>query len=298
MMNRMAHLGAHSYSNYGGGTDGIDDIIKQSSYPDRNFWVTEFGVWCDACQNTVNGTNTWEYARSTAEFLWYYLDNNASAALVWDGYDGIYLNNYDNNSYHSSWGLLALDNPDAVIKTYTPRKQFYTVAQFSKFLLPGTRRIGLHGQSSPLLISPYSDPVTGKLAMAGVNPGSAATLNVSLTNLPSVATLDLYYTDATHNLFKSGSVTVTNKGFSTAIPANSVFTLVSPPAPLLTARLEGANLILSWPTNAASYVLEAAPNLTPGSPWTNVTSQVFVAGNMFTVTNATGEGSLFYRLKK
>ena len=35
------------------------------------------------------------------------------------------------------WGLFAVDDTNAVDKTYTPRKQFYTLSQISKFVARG-----------------------------------------------------------------------------------------------------------------------------------------------------------------
>ena len=50
----------------------------------------------------------------------------------------------------------------------------------------------------------------GQVTIVGVNPsGSSATLTGTVTALPAVASLDLYYTSATTNLARAGSVTGT-----------------------------------------------------------------------------------------
>ena len=59
------------------------------------------------------------------------LAEGASAGIVWEGYDSQYVefnpttggNDPPNWSY---WGLFAVDDINAAVKTYTPRKGFYT----------------------------------------------------------------------------------------------------------------------------------------------------------------------------
>ena len=81
-----------------------------------------------------------------------HLLNNASAGMVWEGYDSQY--NYYNPLEWSFWGLFGVDDTNAVDKTYTARKNFYTLAQISKWVRPGAQRIGVSGSVaslSPLL---------------------------------------------------------------------------------------------------------------------------------------------------
>jgi O-glycosyl hydrolase len=42
-----------------------------------------------------------------------------------------------------------VDDENASIKTYTARKNFYTMAQFSKFIRPGAQRIDISGSTYP-----------------------------------------------------------------------------------------------------------------------------------------------------
>jgi O-glycosyl hydrolase len=53
---------------------------------------------------------------------------------------------------------------------------------------------------------------------------STATLSGTLTNLPSVSSLDLYYTSSTTNLCHDATVPVTNGVFTAIVPADCVFT--------------------------------------------------------------------------
>jgi hypothetical protein len=221
IMAKLAHFGEHSYLADGGNSAGVYDFLQQSAYPDSNFWMTEFNVWCSDCENCVGGPSGWSYFRGTAEYLLAHLANGASGGLVWEGYDSFYMI----HNCWSYWGLFAVDDINAVPKTYTPRKNFYTVAQISKFVRPGAQRIAVNGSTSPLVLLAFYQPNTGQLALTGENTDSSpATLSGTLTNLPSVSSLDLYYTSSTTNLAYDATFPVTNGVFTATVPADCIFT--------------------------------------------------------------------------
>ena len=219
-------------------------IFRVQPIPDRTFWVTEFNVWCAPCDAGVLGTYDWTYCEGTAEYLMQHLLNNASAGLVWEGYDSQY--NYYSPLEWSFWGLFGVDDTNAVDRTYTPRKNFYTLAQISKFVRPGAQRIGVSGSVSslsPLLA--FNHAGLGQITIVGINTsGSAATLSGALASLPTVPNLELYYTSATTNLADGGSVAVNNGTFSATIPADCVFTLTG---------FTGVNVALTNPVNGAQF---------------------------------------------
>ncbi len=244
VMGKVAHFGMHSYSDGGGGSAGVYSFIESSAYPDRTFWMTEFNVWCPVCDFGQLGTYDWTYCKGTAEYLMQHLLNNASAGLVWEGYDSQY--NYESPLEWSFWGLFAVDNTNAVDKTYTARKHFYTLSQISKYVRPGAQRIGVSGSVSslsPLLA--FNHPTLGQITIVGINTSSSATtLSGALASLPTVPYLNLYYTSATTNLANGGSVAVNNGVFSATIPANCVFTLTG---------FTGVNVALTNPVNGAQF---------------------------------------------
>src|SRR5260221_99319 len=80
----------------------------------------------------ISGTNSRESARGTADYLFTHLAKGASAGWVGEGYDSWYPPHLD----WSFGGLLAVENKNAFPKTYTPRKNFYTMAQITKFVRP------------------------------------------------------------------------------------------------------------------------------------------------------------------
>jgi O-glycosyl hydrolase len=259
VMSKVSRFGLHSYQDNGGGSAGIYSFLQQSAYPDRSFWMTEFNAWCSSCENCAGGDNSWSFARSSASYMLNHLANGASAGLWFEGYD-TYMDYLGCWSY---WGLFAVNNINAVPKTFTPRKGFYTVAQISKFVQPGTRRIALTGSPSPLNVLAFYHPGTGQLVLVGVNPGASATsLSASLVSLSMVSSLDLYYTSSSANLYRAGSVPVSNGAFTTTLPADCVFTLVSSPvvSAQLTNPLEGARF-----TSPATIALSASASTAAGS---------------------------------
>jgi O-glycosyl hydrolase len=222
LMAKLASFGFHSYQNSGGGSDGVYGFLQSSPYPDHPFWMTEFNVWCDVCESCSGGTNSWDYAFNMVQYLLAHLANGASAGLVWEGYDSFYniLNCW------SYWGLFAVNDINATPKTYSPRKQFYALAQISKFVRPGAQCIDASGATDPLVLLAFYHTNYAQITLTGVNTDSqAAVLFGTLTNLPAATNLDLYYTSPDTNLAWAGSFPVANGAFTATIPANCIFTL-------------------------------------------------------------------------
>jgi hypothetical protein len=226
IMAKLAHFGLHSYYDNGDGSEGIADFLRQSPYPDRTYWMTEFNVWCSDCNGSQGDGDLWDYASGAARHLLYHLAYGASAALAWEGYDSQYYY-YTYPEGWSFWGLFAVDDINAEPRTYTPRKTFYTLAQISNFVRPGARQIDVSPWAGPLLVVAFYHPDSGQLTLTGVNSNAGPrTLSGLLTNLPPVAGFDLYYTDSTTNLCHSTTLPVTDRSFTATVPADCVFTLV------------------------------------------------------------------------
>jgi hypothetical protein len=223
VMSKLAHFGLHNY--YGQLNADVAGYIESSPYPQSTFWMTEFNVWCGQCDAGVGGTNTWSYASAAVDYLCNYLSAGASAGIVWEGYDSQY--NYYNPLQWSYWGLFAVNDIHATTKTYTPRKIFYTLSQVSKWVRPGAQMIAVSGNTSGFSqLLAFKHPKFGQITIVGINTsGNATTLNGTLTGLPLVPRLELFYTSPTTNLADAGPVLVTNGTFNVSIPSNCVFTL-------------------------------------------------------------------------
>jgi O-glycosyl hydrolase len=247
VMAKLAHFGLHSYQDNAGGSSAMYEFLQQSAYPDRTYWMTEFNVWCDSCEAGTGGDNSWAYAVGAARYLLYHLAYGASAGLVWEAYDSQY--NYYSPGQWSYWGLFGVDDTNAVPKTYSPRKTFYTLAQISKFVRPGAQQIAVNGADWPFTLLAFYQPNSGQLTLTGINTNtSTATLSAFLTNLPPVASLDLYYTDSTTNLCYGATFPVTNGVLTATLPADCVFTLVG-----LDPNQPAVSVLLTNPPNGSRY---------------------------------------------
>jgi uncharacterized repeat protein (TIGR03803 family) len=73
---------------------------------------------------------------------------------------------------------------------------------------------------------------------------------------------------------------------------------VSAPAPTLAIFPSGANVVLTWPTNATGYTLQSTTNLVSTTVWSNVSPAAVVVNTNNAVTNAISGKQKFYRLSQ
>ncbi|MGO9479054.1 MAG: hypothetical protein ACLP7I_14065 [Limisphaerales bacterium] len=298
VMAKMAHVGLHSYQAGGTESAGMYQMLQGPPFNGMTFWMTEFNVWCYSCEWYATNVYVWQDFRNTAGYLLNHLTNGASAGIVWEGYDSYYriLNNW------SCWGLFAANGQFAVPRIYTPRKNFYTVSQISKFVRPGARRIAVRGSLGSLQLVAFYHPVTGQITLTGVNPNSSsANLSVTLASLPAVSLLDLYYTDSNTNLAFRASCRVTNSVFVATVPADCVFTFVgqdpSKILPCLNITAGSTNFTISWSASLANYFLATTTNLAATGSWTTLTNVPRLAGGFANVPLAPSGRQQYFRLQ-
>ena len=113
VMGRIDHLGLHSY---GASTGGADAMIKSSRYRGRNFWMTEFSLPGDV-GNLLAG--------------------NASALIMWDGYDSVYnhaiLGGHGDQPPNDAGNGPAPLSYDNRTGTFAARPEFYQFAALFKY---------------------------------------------------------------------------------------------------------------------------------------------------------------------
>jgi uncharacterized repeat protein (TIGR03803 family) len=73
---------------------------------------------------------------------------------------------------------------------------------------------------------------------------------------------------------------------------------VSAPAPTLAIGSSGADVVLTWPTNAAGFTLQSTTNLSSPAAWTNVSSGPVVVNGQNAVTDPASGTNKFYRLSQ
>jgi len=77
-----------------------------------------------------------------------------------------------------------------------------------------------------------------------------------------------------------------------------VFSLALPGPPQLTITPSGADVILTWPTNAAGFTLQSTTNLVSPAVWTTNSPAPVVVNGQNTVTNPISSSQQFFRLAR
>src|SRR5207249_6160971 len=80
--------------------------------------------------------------------------------------------------------------------------------------------------------------------------------------------------------------------------SGTVFSLTLPPPPQLTVIPSGANIILTWPTDAVGFTLQSTTNLVSPALWTTVSPDPVVIYGQNAVTNLISGTQQFYRLSQ
>lgn len=205
----MAKLDHFTFHDYSGETAGAANAIRDSAYPEKNFWITEVSNIWDALTHVSQGP---------------------SAILVWDGYDSVYnhgiLGGRGTTPPNDAGNGPALLAYNTSTRTYSPRKPFYEFAQLFKFVPAGSVRVSAVEADSNVTLFAFYHFASGRVTLVGRNAGSSnVTFSGRLLNLPNVSSFQSYRTSSSENMARGGDVAVTNGVFTLVAPANSVFTL-------------------------------------------------------------------------
>jgi uncharacterized repeat protein (TIGR03803 family) len=107
--------------------------------------------------------------------------------------------------------------------------------------------------------------------------------------------------DGCHPL--AGLILSANALYGTASAGGSsyngtVFSLSLPPPPQLTIIPSGADVILTWPANAAEFTLQSTTNLVSPAVWSTVSPAPVIVNGQNAVTNPISGTQNFYRLSQ
>jgi uncharacterized repeat protein (TIGR03803 family) len=78
----------------------------------------------------------------------------------------------------------------------------------------------------------------------------------------------------------------------------TIYRLGLPPLPTMTIGISGTNLIINWPTNAASYTLMSGTNLNSSAGWNAVSARPVIINGHNTVTNPIAGKQMFFYLSQ
>jgi methionine-rich copper-binding protein CopC len=143
-------------------------------------------------------------------------------------------------------------------------------------------------------VAVFQSPIFGH---SGALTGTATSLTIPAGTLQAgtnyAGELIFYHITQT-----TGGATVTDAAFASGTEFSMMTTVsAGPPPPLLTITPSGTNVVLRWPTNASSFILEFATNLISPVWKTNLVTPVVVNTNN-AVTNGISGTQKFYRLSQ
>lgn len=222
LMQRIPYFAFHDY---GGRSGAVPDLIAASQYPDRNYWITEFSANCPNCDSGVRNPDPWSFGFSTLDLLIRHLEQQASAALIYEGYDSY----YDHHQAFGYWGLISYDQST---NTYTTTQRLFLAAHVFRFVHPGMVRIGVAGTNDSLQLLAFLNPTTGLLTLvARQSSNEPLTVAIQLTGLRSPTSFQAYRSSSQENLVSLPDLVVRSDTITLTIPGQSAVTLQGQPPP-------------------------------------------------------------------
>lgn len=165
----------------------------------KQLWMTE--VYYP--NSDANSADRWPEALGVSEHIHNAMINNMQTYVWW----------YIRRSY-------SLMKEDGTIS-----KRGYCMAQYSKFIRRGYRRVAATANpNNGVYVSAYTGD--GKAVIVAINKGSSSISQKFTVNGQSISSVDRYRTSSNENLAKTSNLALTDNGFWAYMPANSVSTFV------------------------------------------------------------------------
>lgn len=165
----------------------------------KQLWMTE--VYYP--NSDANSADRWPEALGVSEHIHNAMINNMQTYVWW----------YIRRSYSPM-------KEDGTIS-----KRGYCMAQYSKFIRRGYRRVAATANpNNGVYVSAYTGD--GKAVIVAINKGSSSISQKFTVNGQSISSVDRYRTSSNENLTKTSNLALTDNGFWAYMPANSVSTFV------------------------------------------------------------------------
>lgn len=165
----------------------------------KQLWMTE--VYYP--NSDTNSADRWPEALGVSEHIHNAMINNMQTYVWW----------YIRRSYSPM-------KEDGTIS-----KRGYCMAQYSKFIRRGYRRVAATANpNNGVYVSAYTGD--GKAVIVAINKGSSSISQKFTVNGQSISSVDRYRTSSNENLAKTSNLALTDNGFWAYMPANSVSTFV------------------------------------------------------------------------
>ncbi|MGW7318503.1 glycoside hydrolase [Streptomyces sp. NPDC054865] len=217
----IGRLNTHTYGTRG--RSGARDIAKGAHTP---LWMSEVDLGGTVPQSFTHMSPALDLAERITDDL---TQLEPRAWVLWQAVE-----DYENMTpahEDSNWGLIQTDftPADASKEPLRKNKKYWAMAQYSRFIRPGSRVIGTDDDHTLAAMRPGGQGTV----VVHTNPtGSARTIDLDLTGFREVssAPVQRYTTDATRDVHRESDVPISGKRLTVTLAAHSVTTLVVPGA--------------------------------------------------------------------
>ncbi|MBO0794450.1 MAG: RICIN domain-containing protein [Ktedonobacteraceae bacterium] len=206
-----ADLGQWNTHTYGGSdSDRATAYINIAQNDHKRLWMSEWGTG-------AQGTPIAAALRLSRAIL---EDEQYLHPASWVAWQAV---NEAGDTPDSLWGLAYRGSDNSI--TYPSR--YYAMGNYSKFVRPGYKMIGNNDANNTF--TAY-DARSHKLVIVATNNATSSnTVTYNLSNFSSVGgSATPYQTSASQNLQQIANVKISNKTFSSTLPAQSITTFVIP----------------------------------------------------------------------
>jgi len=200
----LAQINVHTYG--GDKRAAIRELAVQNN---RRLWLTEIGMGGSETSMTPG-------LALSREILLDMKTLQSPAFVYWQVVEPEELD--------ATWGMIHAYLDGTNPGWYEKTKQYYVMGQYSKFIRPGYRVIGVTDSGALAAWDAHAQ----KLTIVATNSStSETTLTYDLSRFGTITgSVTPYRTSANENLKQLSNITLSNKTFTATLPANSVTTFV------------------------------------------------------------------------
>lgn len=203
----LTQINTHTYAG-----DKHAQLRSLASANGEKLWVSEVGVGGSAAQSPFDMTSAQELAGKINS------DLSNLQSMAWVEWQAV-----ENRQLGHNWGFIQADFTGT--EGYWVNKQYWTMANYSKFIRPGFQIIANSDRDNTLT---SIDPKTGKIVIVTRNTADSdtkVTYDLSLFN-STAGTASIYRTSATENLAQLSNATISSGSLTTTLKSNSITTFI------------------------------------------------------------------------
>jgi O-glycosyl hydrolase len=153
-------------------------------------------------------------------------DSSMDNGLYWAGRIHDFLTVAEVNAWHYWWLISGNEdgNEGLADSNGVPAKRMYALGQFSRFVRPGSYRMGTSASDGGVRVSAYRHLFTGAFAVVAINTNDTEVALTATLDGASAPTVTPWITSASMSLSNQPPVAVVNSVFTHTLPARSVVT--------------------------------------------------------------------------